>query len=166
MFILSVVAGRVYTDKIVMAADSILVNGWSKKNENFAKIVNINGMIVGAAGDAEEASIFWRYMQSHKPETASEKDVLEFMVEFGKWKTEFTGSSNINNSYLMAYQGHLYEMVGLFVHEISNYEAVGAGQDFANAALYLGHTPREAVKVACDLCCFVSEPVVEYEMSR
>ena len=33
-------------------------------------------------------------------------------------------------------------------------------------ALYLGHTPREAVKVSCDLCCYVAEPIIEGEFPR
>ena len=54
----------------------------------------------------------------------------------------------------------------MFVHEISDYIAIGAGEQFANAALYLGHTPKEAVKVACDLSCYVSEPIIEYSMRK
>jgi hypothetical protein len=54
----------------------------------------------------------------------------------------------------------------MFINEIKDFAAVGAGEDFANAALYLGHSPEEAVKVACELCCFVSEPIIKYKMKR
>jgi len=54
----------------------------------------------------------------------------------------------------------------MFINEIKDFAAIGAGEDFANAALYLGHSPEEAVKVACELCCFVSEPIVKYKMKR
>lgn len=53
---------------------------------------------------------------------------------------------------------------GLFVNKVKNYDAIGAGMDFANAALYLGHNPKEAVEVACKLSCFVSEPIIEHEV--
>ena len=44
---MSVVAARVYKDKIVMAADSIIVRGWSKRTDHdIVKINEINGMIV------------------------------------------------------------------------------------------------------------------------
>jgi len=34
--IMSVVAAKVYPDKIVVAADSIIVKGWSKRNSGFS----------------------------------------------------------------------------------------------------------------------------------
>lgn len=163
---MSVVAAKVYNDKIVMAADSILVKGYSKRNSNFAKIAEINGMILGGTGMAQETSLMWHYMQTHKPASHSEKDVLAFVIEFAQWKNSMIGNSNIENIYLLAYQGHLFEIEYMFVHEVSDYIAIGAGEDYANAALYLGHEPREAVKVACELSCYVCEPIVEYSMSK
>ncbi|MBR6649296.1 MAG: hypothetical protein IKL29_07960 [Bacteroidaceae bacterium] len=163
---MSVVAAKVTKDKIQMAADSILVKGWSKRNANFAKIAEINGMILGGVGIAQETSLMWHYMQTHKPASASEKDVLAFIVEFSQWKAGTTGNSQVDNCYLLAYQGHLFEIEHMFVFEIKDYVAIGAGDDFANAALYLGHTPREAVKVACELSCYVSEPIIEFEMPK
>lgn len=162
---MSVIAAKVYNDKIVMAADSILCAGYSKRNTNFAKIVEINGMIAGSTGTAQEASLMWHYMNTHKPSSSSEKDVLTFLVEFIQWRSNVDGGK-VENAYLFAYQGRLFEINNMFVHEIHDFAAVGAGEDYANAALYLGHTPREAVKVACELCCFVSEPIVEYTMKK
>lgn len=162
---MSVVAAKVYKDKIVMAADSIMVKGWSKRNANFAKIAEINGMILGGCGTAQETSLMWHYMQTHKPASSSEKDVLTFVVEFAQWKSSIVGNSNVENVYLLAFKGHLFEIEYMFVHEIFDYVAIGAGEDFANAALYLNHSPSEAVKVACELSCYVCEPIVEYSMS-
>lgn len=164
---MSVVAARVYDDKIVIAADSILTNGWSKStNNNFTKMNKDNGMIIGGCGKAEELSLMWHYMSTHKPSEATEKEILNFIIEFSKWMNDLTGSSNINNTYLLAYEGHLFEIEDMFVFEINEYRAIGAGEDYSNAALYLGHTPKEAVKVACDLCCYVSEPIIEFVMYK
>lgn len=49
----------------------------------------------------------------------------------------------------------------MHVEEIDDFAAIGAGRDFSYAALYLGATPEEAVKVACELSCKVSEPIVK-----
>ena len=163
---MSVVAAKVYKDKVAIAADSILVKGWSKRNANFAKIAEINDMILGGCGTAQETSLMWHYMQTHKPASATEKDVLTFVVEFAQWKSGIVGNSNVENVYLLAFQGHLFEIEYMFVHEVFDYVAIGAGEDFANAALYLNHTPSEAVKVACELSCYVCEPVIEYSMSK
>lgn len=155
---MSVVAARVYKDKIVMAADSIVVRGWSKRTDHdIVKINKINDMIVGSTGYAQELSLMWQYMTTHKPATATEKDVLAFVVEFSRWKRELIGSGSVDNTYLMAYD---------LVYEVSEWSAVGAGEGFANAALYLGSSPRDAVKVACELSCFVAEPIIEYTMQK
>lgn len=162
---MSVVAAKVYDNRIVMAADSILVKGWSKAtNGNFTKINQINGMLVGGTGNAKELSLLWHFMRTHKPDGNTEKEILGYIVEFSKWKQDLIGEGGISNTYLLAYDGHLFEIEDMFVYEIKDYDAVGAGEDFANAALYLGHSPREAIKVACELSCFVAEPIITYEM--
>ena len=164
---MSVVTAKVYKDKIVMAADSIVVTGWSKDTQgDFVKIKEINDMILGGTGGCQEQSLMWHYMHTHKPASPLEKDVLEFIVEFSKWKKDIVGDASVYNTYLLAYGGHLFRIAAMFVCEIQNYCAVGAGEDFANAALYLGHDPREAVKVACELSCFVAEPIIEYTMLK
>lgn len=161
---MSVVAGKVYADKIVIAADSIVVRGWSKRT-NFSKLQKINDMIIGGVGDATEFSLFIRFAQTHNPETATEKDVLAFIVEFSKWKSDYK-SGSLENAYLLIFDKHLFCIDGVYVQEINDYEAIGAGEDYANAAMYLGHTPQEAVKTACELCCFVAEPIIQYEVER
>lgn len=164
---MSVVAARVYKDKIVMAADSIVVRGWSKRTDHdIVKINEINGMIVGSTGYAQELSLMWQYMTTHKPAIATEKDVLAFVVEFSRWKRELIGNGSVDNTYLMAYDGHLFQIQDMLVYEVSEWSAVGAGEDFANAVLYLGNSPRDAVKVACELSCFVAEPIIEYSMQK
>jgi len=164
---MSVIAGKVYNDKIVIAADSIIVKGWSKRNSGFAKLMNINDMIIGGTGTAEEISLFFRFAQTHKPESGTEKDILTFITEFTSWKHDnYNDNSFLKNTYLIAYEGHLFEIENMFINEVQDFVAVGAGEDFANAALYLGHSPEEAVKVACELCCFVSEPIIKFKMKR
>lgn len=163
---MSVVAARVYDNQIVIAADSILIKGESKRNANFSKLFEYNGMIIGGSGSAEELSLMRHYAQAHKPTAATEKAVLEFFIEFARWKNEMNLEMEIQSEYLLAYEGHLFEIESLFVHEVLDYVAIGAGEEFATAALYLKHTPKEAVKVACDLSCFVCEPITECIMRK
>lgn len=163
---MSVIAAKVYDKEVVMAADSILVKGSSKRTSNFTKILKLNDMIMGSTGSAEEVSFMWHYMETHKPASATEKDILDFFAEFSQWKASKGGRNGIDNTYLMIFEGHLFEIEHMLAFEIKDYSAAGAGEDFANAALYLGHSPREAVKVACDLSCYVSEPIIEYSMKR
>lgn len=54
----------------------------------------------------------------------------------------------------------------MLVFPIDDYYAIGAGQDYANGALYMGATPKEAVKAACELCAMVCEPIICESISR
>lgn len=170
---MSVVAAKVYADKIVIAADSILVSGYSKRTDcNFQKLEKINGMIIGSVGSAQECSLMFHYCANHKPISSEERDVLAFMVEFSEWKLGKTApqfdivETDCVNNYILVFDGKCFFVEGLLVYEVKNYVAIGAGEDFATSALYLGHSPKDAVKTACELSCFVAEPIIEYEVSK
>lgn len=164
---MSVIAARVYKDRIVMAADSIMVRGWSKSTtSSFSKLNEVNDMLIGGTGTTQELSLMWNFGATHKPASATEKNILEFIIEFSRWKRDLTGDGGIACDYLIAFGGHLFQTSDMFVREVLDYCAIGAGEDYSNAALYLGHSPAEAVKVACELCCFVAEPIVELSMER
>ena len=158
---MSVVCAKVYPNKIVMCADSIVTNGWSKDTKgDFTKLKKENGIVVGSAGTAQEASLFWHYITTHNPADATEKAVLDHVIEFTKWRKDYDGEAKIENSYLLAYKNKLFNIQGLLVYEVKDFAAIGCGEDYALAALHLGHDEHEAVKVACALSCFVAEPVV------
>ena len=164
---MSVIAVKIYRDKVSIAGDSIVCYGWTKRTDgNFNKLTQINGMIIGSVGYAQESSLFFHYAETHKPADATTKDILAFIVEFAKWKNDLIGNSSVSNSYILVYKGKVFSIESMFVYEVQNFEAIGAGRDFALAALDLGHTPKESVNVACKLCCVVAEPVIEFEQSR
>ncbi len=48
----------------------------------------------------------------------------------------------------------------MFVFQVEDSCAIGAGEDYARGALYMGATPEEAVKAACSLCVMTAEPIV------
>lgn len=160
---MSVVSAKVYSDKIIMAADSIVTYYGENKDTrgDFLKMRKINDVLIGTAGSATEASLMWHYMSTHNPFGATEKDVLEYLIEFSRWKKDLTGDCDVNNEYLIAFNGKLFRAHGIFVIEIRDFASVGHGMFYSNAAMYLGHTPREAVKVACEMDCFVAEPIIE-----
>ena len=161
---MSVVAARVYDDHIEIAADSIVISGEMKRTGTFSKVEAINDMIIGACGICRETTLMWQFAKTHKPESATERDVLTFIVEFMKWKKEFGGEPNIENDYIIAYQGKLFEVQETFVNQVKDYVAIGAGMYFATTALYLDRSPKEAVEVACALNYYVSKPIVSFAM--
>lgn len=166
---MSVVVCKVNKDNIEMASDSIAVKGWSKINNAQNKIVKLtkyNDMILGACGSAEESSLFFHYMKTHTIENMDEKSVLDFVIEFRRWKTDLTGDNSFVNPYIIAYKGKAFAIDGMLVFPIDDYYAIGAGEDYASGALYMGATSREAVKAACELCAMVCEPIIVESIPR
>ena len=165
---MSVICGKVYPElgKIVMASDSIIVRGDMKENTNYSKMQRINDMIIGGTGYCYELSLMFHFARTHQPLDCTEKDVLDFIVEFCKWKKELNGEFELRNAYLLCYKYKLFVINNIEAREIKDYYAIGAGDPYATAALYLGKEPNEAVKTACDLSCYVAEPIVvdEYKM--
>ena len=160
---MSVVVCKIGKDKIEMASDSIVVQGWTKLNNAQNKVVKMmkyNDMILGGCGNADEMSLFFHYMKTHTIESMDEKSVLDFAIEFRRWKNDLTGDNSFVNPYIIAYKGKAFAIEGMLVFPIDDHYAIGAGQDYASGALYMGATPKEAVKAACELCAMVCEPIV------
>ena len=83
---MSVVACKIYKDKIEMASDSIAVKGWATKinkaENKIVKMMKYNNMIIGGCGDCDEISLLFHYMKTHTIEKMDEKSVLDFIIEF------------------------------------------------------------------------------------
>ena len=166
---MSVVVAKVYEDRIEMAADSICTRGWSMINGDTTipvKMVKHHDMILGGCGLAEETQLFFMYMKTHVIEEADEQGVLNFVLEFKRWKKEYVDDDKLENSYIIALQGKCFGISGKYVYEVEEYAAIGAGEDYARGALYMGATPEEAVKAACDLCVYVAEPIIKESIPR
>ena len=155
---MSVIAAKVYEDRIEIAADSILIKDDLKKT-NFKKLFNTTQMCVGGCGTAEELTLFFTFVQTHEPESSTLADIQKFMRRFDEWKEEYVKKCGIENCYLIIYENKLFEVDGMFVQEIKDYTAIGEGEPYALTALHLGYSAEDAVKVSCELCCFVSEPI-------
>ena len=166
---MSVVVCKICKDKIEMAADSIAVKGWTKVNNAQNKIVKMmkyNDMIIGGCGNSGEISLFFHYMKTHTIEIMDEKGVLDFIIEFRRWKHDLTGDNNFNNPYIIAYKGKAFAIEGMLVFPIDDFYTIGAGADYARGALYMGANPKEAVKAACELCAMVCEPIICESISK
>ena len=160
---MSVVAVKVESDKITIASDSIIIKD-DLKRTNFQKLRDFGQIIVGGCGSAEELSLFFEFAKRSKDKLTSVYAVQEFMNKFATCKRAYTDDNKINNAYIIIYDKHVYEVDGMFVQEVKDYTAIGEGEPYALAALYLGHDVVEAVQAACKFSCFVSEPIVSFEV--
>ena len=104
------------------------------------------------------------FAENHTPLDMTERGLIKFMNEFRQWRINEFGvpaEKQIGNEYLIASKGKCFMCYGcVYVGEVRDFYAIGAGEDYAKAALYLGHSPAEAVKVACALSCYVDEPII------
>ena len=163
---MSVVAVKIEKDKITIGADSILVSGWTQEKDKLAKLNEVNGMVVGDVGDAQEGALFLMYCKTRKPSEASVGALVEFMSEFQDWMTKKVGDVKLNNQYVIILDGKAFMMEGFFIKEVTDYTAIGAGMDYSLAALYLGNSVKESIKAACHLSIYCEEPINIIEVEK
>lgn len=162
---MSVVAARKYPDHISFAADSISVAGSTRitqRIENSAKLFQSNGLTIGGSGSAREISMLSLYVRNHSPSNNTLDALIDFVWRFEKWVQERDSDFKAHNHYLIAFQDALYRTYGgLEIFQVNEFDAVGAGQDFAITALHLEKTPVQAVDIACQLSVWCHPPVIE-----
>ena len=159
---MSVVACKVTKNGYEVAADSITTRGYTQskgQNVNHSKLFEVNEMVIGGVGLAQESSLLRLFAQQTRPKRADEDGILEFLSEFADWKDKKTKKGGIQNSYILGFDGKAFAISQWFVAEVLTYQAIGAGQDFALAALYLGKSVSEAVETAIELSIYCESPV-------
>lgn len=164
---MSVVAVKIYDNSIVMSADSIILHGEADKTPvGKGKIFDINGMLIGTAGYASEGVHLSLFAENHTPLAPTDRAFTEYMNEFKIWRAaEFGAEKKLFNQYLIAYKGKCFYVGDDYIGEVTDFFSIGYGHQYAEAALYLGHPPEEAIKVTCALCAFVDGPVVTKTMN-
>ena len=165
---MSVVACRVSPNSFEIASDSISVRGFTQtrgQTSTHSKLYETNDVVVGSVGSAEENSMFRLFVETHRPAQANEHSMLEFMAEFSDWKKKRMDRSSIENAYIIAFSGAVYTVESWHVERIKSYMAIGAGMDFALAALYLGTTAKRAVETAIELSILCEAPILVIEKS-
>ena len=163
---MSVVAIKVTKNKITIGADSILVSGWTQEKDKLAKLNEVNGMIIGDVGDAQEGALFLIFCKTRKPREASVDALVEFMSEFQDWMGKKIDSTTLENQYIVVLDKKAFMIEGFFIKEVADYTAIGAGMDYALSALYLGNSVKESIKASCHLSIYCEEPINLMEVEK
>jgi len=163
---MSVVAVKVTKNKITIGADSILVSGWTQEKDKLAKLNEVNGMIIGDVGDAQEGALFLIFCKTHQPREASVDALVDFMSEFQDWMNKKIEVTNLDNQYIIVLDKKVFMMEGFFIKEVTDYTAIGAGMDYALSALYLGNSVKDSIKAACHLSIYCEEPINIMEVEK
>jgi len=166
---MSVVAVRKEGSKITIGADSIRVSGWfTQEKDKLAKLFVISKeMVVGAAGNCSTAALFREFVENHLPKTNTEYGWTMLMRDFANHLSDMkSGPKFEDTNFIVVYKHKIFFLGGYFIREVRDYYAIGAGMDYALAALYLGSSVREAVQAACHLSIFCEEPVNVIELKQ
>lgn len=165
---MSIVAVKIYEDRIAIASDSITVRGWtqSKSRNSHSKLVCINNLYIGSAGLAEESSLLQVFCSTRRPEQATESAIINFFSEFSDWKCKKIGNASVTNDWILVMEDKVFLIEGFFVQEVFDFAAIGAGMDFALATLHLGHDVKKAVEIACELSVYCELPVKVFDIKK
>lgn len=163
---MSIVACKIFDDRIEIGADSITVLGWTQTMDKFSKLETVNGMVIGGVGLAEENALLFNFASTHKPKTPTEDGVLNFIVEFAEWKKKLTEKFKLENEFIIVVDGKAFTTERFLIREIKDFYAIGAGMDYALTALYLGHSVKTSIEIACKLCVYCEEPIHIMEVKK
>lgn len=159
---MSIVCCRVGNLGYTIAADSITVRGYTQRkgdDSRFSKLTEVNNLIIGGVGIAEETSLLCLFARTRRPSEAEEWAVVDWLSEFAEWKQKKINKPGLENHYLLGIERKVFSVMGWHVAEVSCYEAIGAGMDFALGALVLGNSAITAVETAIKLCIYCEGPV-------
>ena len=163
---MSVVAVKVTNKKITIGADSIIAFGWTQEKDKLAKLEEVNGMIIGSVGVAQEGALFRVFCRTRKQRAADVESIVDFMSDFQDWLKNKIDDSTIENGYILVFDKKVFNIEGFYVKEVIDYTAIGAGMDFALAALYLGNSVKDSIKAACHLSVYCEEPLNIFEIEK
>lgn len=162
---MTVVAVKRIKNKVQMSCDdqTTYANEYKIKKEkgthphDVGKIFIENGMLIGCSGYVSESNLMKLFAKNHKPKSATQDSLMEFLLEFRDYIAKKTGDDNyeLYNHIIIVVEGKIFTCFGIDVEEKKEFWAVGSGMFLALAAMHLGKDTEDAVDVAktFDLYC-------------
>lgn len=162
---MSVIGIKVTKDKITIGADTQVTSGQNK--DKISKIGKANGIVFGCVGFARDVQLMHLFLQSHKPSSSKEKDLIEFMVEYNEWCRKKDSEHKPYSHFLFVLDSQaIIIKPDFYTTRVKKFDAIGSGEDFVKTALHLGHHVKDAIKVACKLTIYCSEPIEIIEVIK
>ena len=155
---MSIIAIRRTDTGFEIASDSIGVWG-NTQVKDAEKLWQISGdLILGSVGQSSLGTLMKDFISDGRASRKYGKRMAGFALQFHLFARKYDLKSE-DNSFIIVYKSEAWMLNGLHVARINKYEAVGAGRDYALAALHLGFSALEACEVACDLCTQCERPI-------
>ncbi len=158
---MTVGAVKIYEDKIEIGCDTQATYGSINQSSliNVSKMIEKNGMIFISSGTLREINLMRLFCNHNIISKADEEEILDFMYKFMEFKQDYGLPFELENSYILVIGDKVFSIIQGEVVEVKNYLTIGNGGDLALSALYLGHSVKEALQVACDLNIYCCEPI-------
>ena len=157
---MTVIAVDVRGKDIVIGADSQITQGWHMRIDKAAKLhTSPTGVTFALTGYAEMAALLRLYTHNHQPRESTEYGITQFYTEFRKWANEETDEPKLDGHFFLIYQGRAWSVADYYITEVTSFAAMGSGMEYAEAALYLGKSVKDAIKAACHLSITCHKPI-------
>lgn len=166
---MSVVACRITANGYEIAADSITVRGWTQsrgEQKGIPKLFEVNDLVIGSVGRSQDGALMQLFAKTHQPAGPTEEGILEFFSELYDWKKKKTDDDAMHNEWLVGFEGSVFNVEQWLISRVRTFYAIGAGMDFALAALHLDKSPKDAVEIAIELSAMCESPVIEIKKPR
>lgn len=158
---MSVVAVKIYPKEIHLAADSFVSMSYdTQRKDESVKIFQNEKMTVGGVGYAGDISFLRSFALTRHPSSPTEEAIVDYIVEFVEWARKKKNDYFLQSDFIIVFKGEVFFIsADLYIKNVKDFYAIGAGQDYATAALYLKHSAEEAVAIACDISIRCEKPV-------
>lgn len=157
---MTVIAVDVRGKEIVIGADSQVTSGWHMRVDDPPKLfTGPTGVTIAVTGYAEAGALLRLYVENNRPRESTEYSITEFVTDFRKWANSKANDPSLDMSFFMVFDGKAFAVRDYYITEITGFAAMGAGMEYAEAALYLGQSVRKAIQAACHLSTACNEPI-------
>jgi len=170
---MSVIAVKVYDDKIEIAADSqaTVADDTYKVvlGRKDSKLFVSDNIILGAAGEYENISMLKTFLKINPQDIHSVEDVYEFLKIFRKWEREIKGTEvNNDQSFILVTNGKAFYINCFEVQEVEAHMSIGTGGRISTTVM--NYNPKEsaenAVKQAIKEDIYCGGPIICYTMDK
>ncbi len=166
---MSVVVVRKNGSNIAIGADSIRISGWgTQEKDKLAKLFRVSkDLVLGAVGRSDVTALFREFLTNHLPKSNTEYGWTALISDFSDYLNNLKNAPKLETSaFIVVYKQKVFLLEGYFIREIPDYCAIGAGMDYALAALYLGANVKKAIETACHLSIWCEKPVNVIEIKK
>lgn len=149
---MTVIAGIVTDDGVVIAADRMLSSCYHKSDSG-PKIFEREGWAYGNTGSIREIQIFESLTKDRRVKTRDDvlklaSDLHEEVKKLGPSKTDHDGTGSFNSEFLIATPEGLFCLAKDFgVTECRHFEASGIGYEYALGVIQDGYGKRDPVEL-------------------